>query len=172
MGRYATIHKGCAHASADPTWPWMGLGHAPWSFWGPLRSGEWPGHQGMCGCGEPQSQRGSPILYETGEVGGIKFPWHRSFGCFVCTGLHTVAGCAQATAFTAPSQPAATEQAAGRSCPHHRSLAECCAFWDSPRYAPRARTRGRWTRTRRKCASEHVTEALAPPMHTVSHAVL
>ena len=35
---------------------------------GPLGSGKWPGHQGARGCGEPQSQRGSLILYGTGEV--------------------------------------------------------------------------------------------------------
>ena len=43
-------------------WPWVAF------FCGPLRSGKWPGHQGARGCGEPQSQRGSLILYETGEV--------------------------------------------------------------------------------------------------------
>ena len=43
-------------------WPWVAF------FCGPLRSGKWPGHQGARGCGEPQRQRGSPILYDPGEV--------------------------------------------------------------------------------------------------------
>ena len=43
-------------------WPWVSF------LCGPLGSGKWPGHQGARGCGEPQRQRGSLILYETGEV--------------------------------------------------------------------------------------------------------
>ena len=43
-------------------WPWVSF------LCGPLRSGKWPGYQGARGCGEPQSQRGSLILYDPGEV--------------------------------------------------------------------------------------------------------
>ena len=73
---YVTIRKCCVHAPADPTWPRKGPAMIQ-VLWGPLRSGEWRGHQGRCGCGEPQSQRGSPILYETGEVGSSIDTWGR-----------------------------------------------------------------------------------------------
>ena len=57
--------------TCDGPWPWVAF------LCGPLGSGKWPGHQGARGCGEPQSQRGSLILYETGEVPRCKLQPHR-----------------------------------------------------------------------------------------------